>query len=512
LIAVFVAFNTAIMLFNVLPFAKLDGYWILSNVVGIPNMRDRAMEWARVSIASSLRRRPLDASRLRFNAVLAMPELDRTLLAAFGVTAMVFGVSMWLGGLSFLFRTASWFGMRQSTSVLAVGAVLAMAGLAYAVSLLLARRRAARPQPAAVAMRPPATALVTHAIDRQRAIRLNPHLSAVDNGDGTLTFGWTTPDAMTVPVPAEFFDAIPSLREGSLTLQQLMQTDLWSPLAEQAIQRLWHERQIRYSTEWDVTEENVRYSRQLGWFSMNRAARGKETEVQKRLRDASVTILGVGGLGTHVAWNLAACGIGELHLVDGDTIELTNLNRQLFFTPADIGHRKVDVAAERLKQFNPSLCVRTTHKYLRTPEDFYDASKGSTFVVRAVDTPDESIVWLNQACIPLGIPYIGAGFFPQGTIVGPTVIPWESACVVCNLPATTPRFDRGTGGTLAPLVFATAGLLANEVITFLGKLGTVQTIGRMLSINAPDLRFSFTDVPRNEDCPMCGREARKVSA
>jgi hypothetical protein len=97
-------------------------------------------------------------------------------------------------------------------------------------------------------------------------------------------------------------------------------------------------------------------------------------------------------------------------------------------------------------------------------------------------------------------------------MVGPTVIPWESTCVVCNLPAVTPRFDRGTGGTLAPLVFTTAGLLANEVVTYIAKLGTPQTVGRVLSINAPDLAFTFRDVPRNENCVSCGREARKVSA
>jgi molybdopterin/thiamine biosynthesis adenylyltransferase len=312
--------------------------------------------------------------------------------------------------------------------------------------------------------------------------------------------------------PASIFDTLPLLRKGSSSLQQLMQSELWTPQVEQIVQRLWHERHLRYTSEWDVPEENTRYARQLGWFSMNRQARGKEGEVQKRLRDASVTILGVGGLGTHVAWNLAACGIGELHLVDGDTIEMTNLNRQLFFTPADIGKRKVDVAAERLRAFNPGLRVRTTHKYLTSAQDFYDAVKGSSFAVRAVDSPPESIEWLNEACIPQGIPYSGAGFFSQGTVVGPTVIPFESPCVACNMPASAPRFDRGTGGTLAPVVFTTAGLLANEVVTYLGKLGTPQTIGRLLSINAPDLAFTFRDVPRNENCPSCGREARKVSA
>jgi molybdopterin/thiamine biosynthesis adenylyltransferase/Zn-dependent protease len=513
LIVMFATFNAAIMIFNALPFAKLDGYWILSNVVGIPNLRDRAMEWARVSVTSVVRRRPVDAAKLKFNAVLAMPPIDRTLLAAFGITATLFGVSMWMGGVSFLLRITRWTGLGQTRGLLTVVAAVILVAAAYVASVVLAGRRAARRRAAApVARTTSPTAVVTHNIDLNRTIRLNPHLSVVDNEDGTMIFGWSAADSMTVEAPQTIFDVLPLLRDGSFTLQKLRQSPLWTAQTEQIVQRLWHDRHLRYTSDWGVPEENVRYTRQLGWFSMNRHVRGKEGEVQKRLRDASVTVLGVGGLGTHVAWNLAACGIGELHLVDGDTIELTNLNRQLFFTPNDIGQRKVDVCAERLRQFNPSLRIRTTHKYLLTPEDFYDAVKGSSFAVRAVDSPPESIVWLNDVCVPLGIPYTGAGFFAQGTVVGPTVIPWESSCVSCNAPAAAPRFDRGTGGTLAPVVFTTAGLLANEIITYIGKLGTPQTVGRVLSINAPDLGFTFRDVPRNENCPTCGREARKVSA
>jgi len=97
-------------------------------------------------------------------------------------------------------------------------------------------------------------------------------------------------------------------------------------------------------------------------------------------------------------------------------------------------------------------------------------------------------------------------------VVGPTVVPGESACLACNAPAVAPRFDRGTGGTLAPFVFATSGLLACEVVTYLAKLGPVQTLGKMLAVNAPALSFNFRELTRNVNCPVCGPEERKVSA
>lgn len=510
MLVMFVVLNLALIFFNFIPFVRLDGYWIVCNMLGIANLRDRAIEWARVSAMSAVTRRPVQTQRLRYNAVLSMAPPDRVLLACFGISAMLFGLSMWVGGLGFLFRVTRWLGMPALTSFRAVAGVLVVCGLSYGGRRLLARRRARRPQSASATERrvPLVSAVVTHPIDHHRPIQLNPHLSAMDMGDGTITFGWSTPDALTVHAPAALFDALPRLRDGSATLQDWKQLDLWSPQFELALQRLWHDRQLRYASEWEIPEEHIRYSRQLGWFSMNTAARGKEAEVQSRLRNASVTILGVGGLGTHVAWNLAACGIGELHLVDGDTIELTNLNRQLFYTPDDIGRRKVDVAAERILQFNPQLRVRKTHKYLQNREDILETIKGSTFVVRALDSPPDALAWVNELCVGLGIPYSGAGFFPQGTIVGPTMIPGESSCLACNARALPPRFDRATGGTLAPLVFATSGLLASEVVTYLGRLGRVQTAGRMLVINAPTLTFSFQEAPLNGQCTVCGQEER----
>lgn len=513
-LVMFILLNATMMVFNLIPFVKLDGYWMLSNALGIANLRDRAMEWARVSFLAALRRRPVEGQRLRYNAVLAMAPLDRILLGCFGVTSMLFGLSMWIGGIGFLFRVSRWLEMDPLNSLLAVGAALGALGFAYLVKILLARRRARRPGPAgAQRAREAIGAVVMHTIDHDRPLRLNPHLSAMDDGDGAITFAWSTPDALTLRLPPGFFDRLPKLREGTATLKELKQSDLWSPEVESALQRLWHDRHLRYSSDWDVPVENVRYSRQLGWFSMNTAARGKESAVQSRLRNASITILGVGGLGTHVAWNLAACGVGSLHLVDGDLIELTNLNRQLFYTPAEIGQRKVDVAAQRLVEFNPELRVTKTHKYLQSPDDILEVIEGTTFVVRALDSPQEALAWVNEACIRLGIPYSGAGFFPQGTIVGPTVIPGVSSCLACNQQATTPRFDRATGGTLAPLVSATASLLAAEVVTYLGELGTVQTAGRMIAISAPTLAFNVLDAPRNEHCPVCGRvEQRRASA
>jgi molybdopterin/thiamine biosynthesis adenylyltransferase len=220
-------------------------------------------------------------------------------------------------------------------------------------------------------------------------------------------------------------------------------------------------------------------------------------------------VLGVGGVGSNVALNLAACGIGELHLVDGDSIELTNLNRQLLYRPSDVGRSKIDVASERLQHFNPSVRVRTTNAFLNSVSDVTKAIQGADFVIRALDTPEEAQIWVNEACVRSGIPCTGAGFLPQGAIVGPTVIPGKTACLACHQTGL-PRVDRGIGGTFAPIVAVTAGILANEVITYLGELGKVRTTSGMLLIEAPMFTTHFQEITRDKDCLLCG--ARKEVA
>lgn len=518
LLIIFAAANLSTILLNVLPFVRLDGYWALSNALPMTNLRDRSIEWVRVTLSSAMLRRPVQGARLRYNAVLSLTPMTRALLFCFGISSMWFGTAMWAGGLGFLFRIASWFGVSSRASIWAVAGAVVLLALTFAgrfaLQLRKARKQAAAAAPAVAAPRPrqqaPA-AFVTYTLDPERPIRLNPHVTVISTDNQEFIFGWTAPDSLTVQAPASLFEFIPLLRDGSYTLPRLKEQAAWLPEFENVIQRLWHHRYLRYTSEWELSEENLRYSRQLGWFSMNANVRGSELEALDRLRNASVTILGVGGLGTHVAWNLASCGIGELHLVDADKIELTNLNRQLFFTPADIGRYKVDVAAERLLEFNPQLRIRKTHKFVQNVEEISEAIEGSTFVVRALDNPVNAITLINEACIRKGIPFSGGGFLAQGTVVGATVIPGQSACLECN-PLEFPKFDRGAFGTLGPMVSATAGLLSNEVVLHLAKLGDVKTAGRLLYINVPSLEFHYQDNPRNEQCTVCGTVQERVSA
>ncbi len=502
LLLLYVAMNLVTMGFNLIPFVKLDGYWILSTILGIPNLRDRALEWLRVFVLSKVTRKPINERALRYNAVVQMTPMGRSLLACFGISSNVFGAAMWAGGLSFLFQVSGWLGISRGRSYLFVGGIVLLGIIVFIGRLALARRKPAQSAPVPTPAPAPA-AIVRHNIDRTRPVRLNPFATVLDDHKGTLIFAWTSSDQLSVQGNHKMRELLPNLRQGT-TLRELeeMRGGLDSQ-TESIFQRLWQLKQLRYSTEWEIQEDEKRYSRQLGWLSFNIEARGAERSVLSRLKTKSVTILGVGGVGSNVALNIAACGIGEVHLVDGDTVEMSNLNRQLLYTPSDIGRAKVEVAAARLAQFNPSLKIRATKKFLNSVQDVMEAIEGADFVIRALDTPVDAQMWVNEACVRKGIPSTGAGFMTQGAVIGPTVIPGVTPCLACHQ-EQLPWLDRGMGATLAPVVTITAGILANEVIAYLGQLGRLRTTTGILFVEAPTLAINHREASRDENCRVCG--------
>lgn len=496
LLLLYIAMNLAMIAFNLLPFVRLDGYWILSAILALPNLLDRAREWLRARVLSALTRKPVNEKALRYSAVLHMSPLSRSLLTSYAMSAQVFSVAMWAGGLAFLFRVTRWFGVPATGSYFAVGG-LVLCGVCI---FIFRTRKAASQSPLPAAT----TAPLPHSIDPVRSIRLNPFATVADDQKGTLVFAWTSSDQFAVPRTPQLVSLLPKLRH-ACTLEDIENGHGSLDSQTKAIlYRLWQLKHLRYSSEWEIEEEYSRYSRQLGWFTFNMAARGMEKQVLSNLMDKTVVVLGVGGVGSNVALNLAACGIGSLHLVDGDTVEISNLNRQLLYTPADIKRHKVDVAADRLRLFNPSLRIRQTQTFLRSIEDVLRVIEGADFVVRAIDTPVEAQLWVNQACIEAGIPSIGAGFLMQGALVGPTVIPGQTACLACHQ-QQLPQLDRGVGVTLAPVVTTAAGILANEVVSYLAGLGTLRTTEGVLQINAPTFAITLHPVTKDPNCLVCGQ-------
>lgn len=263
--------------------------------------------------------------------------------------------------------------------------------------------------------------------------------------------------------------------------------------------------------------ELERFDRQLRYFSDVSGGEPTPSKCQERLREAKIAVLGVGGLGSWAALALACCGIGEMWLIDGDEVEISNLNRQILYTEADLGLPKVARAAERLGAFNSGCRIAATRKRLESQAEIAEFISGADFVVDAADWPAHDIErWCNAACFEAGIPYITMSHFPPVARVGPLYVPGKTGCFNCqeiayrreyplfDLAVEQRRAQPSPAATLGPacgLIGGQVGLEAMHLLTGLARPST-QGVAHLYDLRTMEVKRE-TVVPEPE-CPVCG--------
>jgi len=225
-------------------------------------------------------------------------------------------------------------------------------------------------------------------------------------------------------------------------------------------------------------------------------------EGQARLLDSAVLVVGAGGLGAPVIQYLAAAGVGTIGVVDDDTVERSNLQRQVIHADSDVGTPKVDSAAAFISDLNPDITVETYET--RLGKDNAEAIIAEyDLVVDASDNfPTRYLV--NDVCRLAGIPVShGAIYRFEGQVT--TLVP-EGPCYRCLFPeapdpGTVP--DCATTGVLGVLPGTVGCLQATEVVKYLLDTGEL-LVGTMLSYDAMDLSVERVPYRAREECPVCG--------
>jgi bacteriocin biosynthesis cyclodehydratase domain-containing protein len=263
--------------------------------------------------------------------------------------------------------------------------------------------------------------------------------------------------------------------------------------------------------------ELERFDRQLRYFSdMGGKAAPPPSECQARLREARVAILGVGGLGGRVAFELAACGIGKLRLIDGDRVEVSNLNRQIQFTEADVGRLKVEMMAARLKGLNSRVEITTIASRMESQAQVAACVAGADVVVGAADWPAYEIEdWCNAACFEASIPYISMAQFPPKVKVGPLYVPGKSGCYECQKVAWRrehPMFDivvdqlkgkSSAAATLAPSSGLIGAQVGMDVVHFVTGLVEPASLRTACLYDLRTMEVERVPVKPVPDCPIC---------
>lgn len=242
--------------------------------------------------------------------------------------------------------------------------------------------------------------------------------------------------------------------------------------------------------------ELLRYSRQILLPEFDIAG-------QERLRQSHALIIGLGGLGSPVAMYLAAAGVGRLTLVDFDTVDLSNLQRQIIHRTADIGRPKVESARDALLALNPLIEVTAIPQALDETE-LLEQVQQADVVIDACDNLTTRLA-INAACVQNGTPLVtGAAIRLEGQVLvwQPT---GEGACYRCLYrDANSPPETCAQTGVLAPVVGIIGSIQATEAIKVLAYLGEPLD-GRLLLLDAGRMEWRTMKVRRWPECPTCGQ-------
>ena len=230
-------------------------------------------------------------------------------------------------------------------------------------------------------------------------------------------------------------------------------------------------------------------------------------EGQAALLDASVLIVGAGGLGSPVIQYLAAAGVGTLGIVDDDEVELSNLQRQIVHGTDDVGRHKVDSAADFVAAQNPDVDV-VTHKTRVEPDNVEGLLAEYDVVVDASDNFQTRYL-INDACTLAGVPFShGAIFRFEGqvtTFEGGTGDD-RGPCYRCLFPEAPPPGtvpDCAEAGVLGVLPGTVGCIQATEAVKLVLDFGTTLE-GRLLAYDAGDMTFEEIPIQQRPDCPVCG--------
>ncbi|MBT8171578.1 HesA/MoeB/ThiF family protein [Candidatus Bathyarchaeota archaeon] len=254
----------------------------------------------------------------------------------------------------------------------------------------------------------------------------------------------------------------------------------------------------------ELSEKELEYySRQVVMIEMG-------SKAQLKLKNSKACLLGVGGLGSPAAMQLAAMGVGHIRIVDRDVVDVTNLHRQHLYGVDNIGSPKVEAAAKRLQQLNPHITIEPL-PFSINQNNAESIVQGMDVVVDGLDSMTARYA-INRAVIKLGIPYVfGAAITTIGNLS--TIIPGKTACLECfygklddkKLPKC------GVVGVHPSLVNIIASLEVSEAIKILiGK--QPHLANKLLHFDLDEMEFNEIHLSKVDTCPVCGKNRSSFTA
>lgn len=304
---------------------------------------------------------------------------------------------------------------------------------------------------------------------------------------------------------------------------------IWkTPASPEEVRKIIREREPSINDEvfercWDIIKKTDSLIADGVYDPENRFSRnylyynymGQEpASVHEKISNAAVTIIGCGGIGNHLSYLLATSGVKEIHLVDDDVIEISNLTRQVLFTESDIGLKKGEVLKRELLKRNSEAEIVLHDLSIKELNDFSKIPRSDLFIISA-DYPHMLMDWANEYCVRYVQPYVNVGYINDISVVGPFYIPGETSCYRCM--SVIPDFETdddinyylnalhkdskiatfpGVNGVAASYAFG-------DVIKFIGGFGEVLSKNKRIGIHSSTIKLEEQLIPLNKSCNVC---------
>ena len=227
---------------------------------------------------------------------------------------------------------------------------------------------------------------------------------------------------------------------------------------------------------------------------------------QKKISNAHVVCIGAGGLGSSCLYYLVAAGVGTITIVDGDTVELSNLHRQILFTTADIGANKVESARHRLLALNPDIQINIHPSYLDAKNATSMLQLDNLHYDVIIDAGDNLALTylLNDIACKYNIPLIYASANKFNAQLA-FLLGSKGACYKCVYPQYTPiAEDCATSGILGALVGMMGSMQALETIKYLVNSDNISQ-SYLLTVDTQNMRFNKIPITKDANCDLCGK-------
>ena len=262
----------------------------------------------------------------------------------------------------------------------------------------------------------------------------------------------------------------------------------------------------------NLYQRHERFSRHILFYNLYEC---HPEIVQHHISGKHAIVLGCGGIGCMVSSVLAAGGIGKLTLVDGDSVELSNLTRQWIYDEKDVGKRKVDILSRKLHRQQEKLSIDLLPIQIGSRNDLEQLPDADLLILTA-DTPREILYWVNLFCVDRRMPFLPIGYIQDIVVWGPFVIPGETGCLACRpiISATHSKDSKINmllqtvnqdyqAPSYGPLNLMAAGCGVLDAFKYLGNFGTIGSQNRRIGIWTNELRIEVQDCSRQTGCPVC---------